>query len=33
MTQNTAWDGTNKNLHSNNNEDLGFDHPTNPGRA
>ena len=26
MTQNTAWDGRNETLHSNTNEDLGFDH-------
>ena len=33
MTQNTAWDGTNKNLHSNNNEDLGLDHPYEPWKS
>ena len=27
MTQNTAWNGTNETLHSNTNEDLGFNHP------
>ena len=27
MTQNTVWDGTNENIHSNSNEDLAFDHP------
>ena len=30
MTRNTAWDGTNETLHSNSNEDLGFDHPYEP---
>ena len=30
MTQHSAWDGTNENLYSNNNEDLGFDHPYEP---
>ena len=30
MTQNTAWNGTNETLHSNTNEDLGFDHPYEP---
>ena len=30
MTQHAAWDGTNENLYSNNNEDLGFDHPYEP---
>ena len=30
MTQNTAWYDTNETLHSNTNEDLGFDHPYEP---
>ena len=32
MTQNTAWNGTNETLHSNTNEDLGFDLHMNRGK-
>ena len=30
MTQHAAWDGTNDNIHSNSNEDLGYNHPYEP---
>ena len=33
MTQHAAWDGTNENIHSNSNEDLGLDHPYEPWKS
>ena len=30
MTEHTIWDGTNDNIHTNNNEDLGFNHHCEP---